>query len=114
MEERAGKAGRGWEGQQGWGASAQSTAASAITFSETLRAHSMSSFLVKASLGLHCRAPALVTRAAQPCPSSCTRCLMWAPICERMGKGDGLYKRHLDLHCAWRSHEGPNRTCTVD
>lgn len=42
MGEIAGKAGGDWAGLQGWGATGMST----VTFSETLRAHSMSSFLV--------------------------------------------------------------------
>lgn len=50
------------------------------TFSETLRALSISSFLVNESLGLHCRAPALVTRPVQLNPSSPTCFLMFDPI----------------------------------
>lgn len=46
------------------------------TFSETLRALSISSFLVIRSLGLHCKAPALVTRPVQLKPSSPTCFLM--------------------------------------
>lgn len=51
-----------------------------LTFSETLRALSISSFLVNESLGLHCRAPALVTRPVQLKPSSPTCFLIWEPI----------------------------------
>lgn len=51
-----------------------------LTFSETLRALSISSFLVNESLGLHCRAPAFVTRPVQLKPSSPTCFLMWEPI----------------------------------
>lgn len=50
------------------------------TFSVTARAHSMSSRLVKLSEGVICRAPAFWTRKMHPCPSSCTRVLIWKPI----------------------------------
>lgn len=53
-----------------------------LTFSETLRALSISSFLVNESLGLHCKAPALVTRPVQLKPSSPTCFLMFEPIWE--------------------------------
>lgn len=51
-----------------------------LTFSETLRALSISSFFVKESLGLHCKAPAFVTSPVQLKPSSPTCFLMWEPI----------------------------------
>lgn len=50
------------------------------TFSVTARAHSMSSRLVKLSEGVICKAPAFWTRKMHPCPSSCTRDLIWKPI----------------------------------
>lgn len=73
-----------------------------LTFSETLRALSISSFLVKESLGLHCRAPALVTRPVQLKPSSPTCFFMWKPIWKTNRRrydlevDDSPQRRHTD------------------
>lgn len=64
-----------------------------LTFSETLRALSISSFLVKESLGLHCRAPALVTSPVQLKPSSPTCFLMWEPIWTRTEELGLLFRK---------------------
>lgn len=115
MEEGAGKIGRGWEGSQRWGTRAP---VHSDKLSHLLRDSPGTLYELLLSVGVAGAAlqgACLGNQSGTAMPQLLHTVLdvgtyLWAD-----GKGRGALQKALrDLHCAWRSHEGPSRTCIVD